>query len=110
MTPAPNALYAANATTIAGLTCADNQVAKWNGAGWTCGVDVDTTTTYTAGTGPTLNISNTFDTNNTVVARKDAAAGNQAFDTSPLFLITVRDFSIIRRMQARPLSQESLEN
>src|SRR5262245_52846251 len=30
LTPAPNALHAASATTVAGLTCINNQVAKWN--------------------------------------------------------------------------------
>jgi hypothetical protein len=124
LTPAPNALYAANATTVAGLTCANNQVAKWSGTGWTCGSDNDTAptaslpivatgnnislatcftgqvfkmtggvwacaadlnTTYTNGGGLTL-ASGVFDTNNAVVARKDAAAGSQAFNTNTLVL------------------------
>jgi hypothetical protein len=42
LTPAPNAVFASNATTVGGLTCADGQVAKWSGAGWSCGKDVDT--------------------------------------------------------------------
>jgi hypothetical protein len=42
LTPAPHAQFAANARTVAGLTCAGGQVAKWSGSGWTCGADLDT--------------------------------------------------------------------
>lgn len=66
-------------------TCAANQVLKMNGAGtaWACLADNDTT--YSAGSGLTL-AGGVFATDNTVVARKDSAAGNQAFDTNTLFL------------------------
>jgi hypothetical protein len=39
---------------IAALNCTTNQIAKWNGTAWVCAADVDTNTTYTAGTGLTL--------------------------------------------------------
>jgi hypothetical protein len=42
LTPTPNAIRAADAGTVAGLTCTENQVLKWSGTGWTCGTDVDT--------------------------------------------------------------------
>jgi hypothetical protein len=42
LTPAPHAVFAGNARTVAGLTCANGQVAKWSGAVWTCGADLDT--------------------------------------------------------------------
>ena len=37
--------------TLAGLGCAIDQVSKWNGSGWVCEEDIDTDTTYSAGTG-----------------------------------------------------------
>jgi hypothetical protein len=37
---------------LAGLTCANGQLAKWNGAAWVCAADNDTT--YTAGAGLNL--------------------------------------------------------
>src|SRR5262245_6348460 len=40
--PVANAIYASDAGTINGLACADGQVAKWSGAAWSCGSDVDT--------------------------------------------------------------------
>ena len=48
LTPTPHALYAADATTVAGLTCLDGQVAKWSGSAWTCGADNDTAPTASA--------------------------------------------------------------
>jgi hypothetical protein len=56
LTPVPNAAFASNATTIAGLTCTSGQVAKWIGSRWTCGADDDTNsggtvTNVTAGAG-----------------------------------------------------------
>ena len=57
LTPSPNALFAtsaASATTVAGLTCTNNQVAKWSGSAWTCGADVNsggTVTSVAAGAG-----------------------------------------------------------
>jgi|GEM_PF-1127497 len=35
----------------AALSCSSGEVAKWNGSNWVCAVDVDTNTTYSAGTG-----------------------------------------------------------
>jgi methylthioribose-1-phosphate isomerase len=37
LTPVANAIYASNAATVAGLACADGQVAKWSASAWTCG-------------------------------------------------------------------------
>ena len=65
LTPSPNAAFAAaaasatsagSATTVAGLSCTDNQVLKWSGTAWTCGADADTNsggtvTGVTAGSG-----------------------------------------------------------
>jgi hypothetical protein len=57
LTPSPNALFAtsaASATTVAGLTCTTNQVAKWSGSAWTCGADSNgggTVTSVAAGSG-----------------------------------------------------------
>ncbi len=57
LTPSPNALFAASAgsaTTVAGLTCTNNQVAKWSGSSWTCGADSNsggTVTSVAAGAG-----------------------------------------------------------
>jgi hypothetical protein len=45
---------------------------------WACAADVDTNTTYASGSGLTLT-GTTFATDNSVVARKDAAAGDQNF-------------------------------
>jgi hypothetical protein len=40
LTPAPYALYAADAPdTLEGLSCASGQVAKWNGSAWLCADD-----------------------------------------------------------------------
>jgi hypothetical protein len=129
LAPAPHALFAAraaDATTVAGLACADTEVAQWSGSGWTCGADddtaptasapiavssnnialatcavnqiykmsggawtcsadLDTDTTYANGSGLTLT-GTVFATDDTVVARKDAAAGNQVFGASLLVL------------------------
>ena len=67
--PTPNAIYAASADwtgltgmplgfsdnidddTLAGLGCAIDQVSKWNASGRVCEEDIDTDTTYSAGTG-----------------------------------------------------------
>jgi hypothetical protein len=46
-----------NALGKATLSCSNGQVAKWNGANWECANDIDTNTTYSAGTG--LNLSGT---------------------------------------------------
>jgi hypothetical protein len=46
LTATPNAVYATkagDATTVAGLTCATGEVAKWSGTAWGCGSD-DTVT------------------------------------------------------------------
>ena len=57
LTPSPNALFAtsaASATTVAGLTCTNSQVAKWSGSAWTCGADANnggTVTSVAAGAG-----------------------------------------------------------
>jgi len=62
LTPSPNAAFAstaataASSTTVASLTCANTQVLKWSGPGWTCGADADTNsggtvTGVTAGVG-----------------------------------------------------------
>ena len=51
LTPSPNALFAtsaASATTVAGLTCTNNQVAKWSGSAWTCGADSNSGGTVTS--------------------------------------------------------------
>ena len=37
LTPTPTALYAATATTVNGLACANEQIPKWSGGAWTCG-------------------------------------------------------------------------
>ena len=42
-----SAASAATATTVAGLTCATGQVAKWSGAVWACGTDLSGTGTVT---------------------------------------------------------------
>lgn len=42
-----------DADLLAALTCSANQIPKWNGTAWACAADVDTT--YTAGTGLSLN-------------------------------------------------------
>jgi hypothetical protein len=39
--------------------CTTNQVIKWNGSAWACAADVDTDTTYSAGTGLSL-VGTTF--------------------------------------------------
>lgn len=66
-------------TTIGLTACTAGQVLKAGAAGtWTCAADVDTNTTYVGGSGVTLTGSS-FATDNTVVARKDAAAGDQLF-------------------------------
>lgn len=44
----------------ASLSCSDTQIAKYIGSVWTCAVDLDTDTTYLAGTGLDLT-GNTFD-------------------------------------------------
>ena len=49
--------YLDNTDTLASLNCANNEIAKWNGANWICATDVDTDTTYTAGNG--INLSGT---------------------------------------------------
>ncbi len=48
--------------TLAGLNCANGEVAKWNGNAWVCAPDVDTDTTYSAGTGLALS-GNVFSLN-----------------------------------------------
>ena len=45
LTVSPHSLYSLSAATVAGLSCADGQVAKWSGSTWTCGTDIDTDTT-----------------------------------------------------------------
>ena len=39
---------------IGGNSCTNGQVMKWGGTAWGCAIDVDTNTTYSAGTGLTL--------------------------------------------------------
>src|SRR5262245_12320201 len=58
LTPAPHALYAADAATLGGIACGPNQIPKRNGAGsaWVCTADQDTNsggtvTGVTAGAG-----------------------------------------------------------
>ncbi len=53
LTPTPNALFSVNASTVAGLSCANGEVAKWSGSTWACGTDADSgdITSVTAGTG-----------------------------------------------------------
>jgi hypothetical protein len=56
---------------IAALNCTTNQIAKWNGTAWACAADVDTNTTYTAGTGLTLvgtEFRNTVTNSDTIAA------------------------------------------
>ena len=67
--------------------CVANQILKFDGTNWGCAADNGAN--YTAGSGILLQSGNIFATDNTVVARKDTAAGNQLFgaSTSPtLFL------------------------
>jgi len=74
---------ALSGTTLGLTACASGQVLKAGPGGtWACAadLDVDTNTTYSAGSGVTLT-GTTFATNNAVVARKDAAAGDQIFGT-----------------------------
>jgi len=70
LTPSPNAVFSASVPwagisgvppgfadnidndVLGGLSCANNQVAKWNGTAWACATDQDTT--YSAGAGLTL--------------------------------------------------------
>ncbi|HWO25542.1 MAG TPA: hypothetical protein VNO30_42675 [Kofleriaceae bacterium] len=86
-----NTTYAAGAgISISGTTvslsttnCLSGYVWKYNGATWSCVADADTT--YTNGTGLTLT-GTTFAIDSSIVARKDAAAGNQAFDANTLYL------------------------
>lgn len=63
--------------------CPANQLYQMNAAGsaWACA----SPPSYVNGSGLTL-VGSTFATDNTVVARKDSVAGNQAFDTSTLYL------------------------
>jgi hypothetical protein len=86
-TGATNGGINVSGTTIGLTTCANGQVLKATATAgqWACANDTDTTNTYTNGSGLTLT-GTTFATDNTVVARKDLAAGNQAFDTNVLFL------------------------
>ncbi|MCA9324102.1 hypothetical protein KC992_03280 [Candidatus Saccharibacteria bacterium] len=49
--------YLDNTDVLASLSCGLNQIAKWNGSAWVCSADVDTDTTYSAGTG--LDLSGT---------------------------------------------------
>ena len=73
------------AVSLSSAGCAAGEVWKWSGTAWACEPDVDTNTTYTAGSGLTLG-GTTLSTDNAVVARKDAAAGNQAFDGTTMVL------------------------
>jgi hypothetical protein len=72
-------------TTISVMLCPANEILKMNSAGTAYGCAPDDNNTYTNGSGILLN-SGVFSTDNTVVARKDAAAGNQSFDSGTLFL------------------------
>lgn len=84
-----NAGLALSGTNFGLTTCTAGQVLKAGAGGtWACAADADTNTTYSAlaGGGITINGSNQIAVDGTVVARKDAAAGNQAFDTNTLFL------------------------
>jgi hypothetical protein len=76
---------AVSGTTVGLATtgCAAGSVWKFNGSTFVCSPDDDTT--YTGGTGISIaGTSIAVDSN--VVARKDAAAGNQAFDGTTLVL------------------------
>jgi hypothetical protein len=69
--------------TLSLATCGPNQIYKTLGTAWSC--VADNNTTYSAGTG--LDLAGTdFSIDSSIVARKDAAGGNQAFDTNTLFL------------------------
>jgi hypothetical protein len=63
--------------------CVAGEIWKWTGSAWSCVGDHNTT--YSAGTGLGL-AGTTFSIDSAIVARKDGAAGNQAFDTNTLFL------------------------
>lgn len=82
-TVSATAPLALTGTTLSLSACQANQVHQMNSAGsaWTCA----NPPSYGSGSGLTL-VGSTFATDNTVVARKDSAAGNQAFDTSTLYL------------------------
>jgi hypothetical protein len=76
---------AVSGTTVSLATtgCAAGSVWKFNGSTFLCSPDADTT--YSPGTGISITgTSIAVDSN--VVARKDAAAGNQAFDGTTLVL------------------------
>ena len=58
--------YLDNTDTLAVLSCSNGEVAKWNGSAWVCAPDVDTNTTYSAGSG--LNLSGTtFSVDNSAI-------------------------------------------
>src|SRR6185503_15599280 len=70
-----------------GGTCAAGSAIASIAANGTVTCQAVAVTTYSAAPGGGLALSGTaFSVDNAVVARKDAAAGNQAFDTSTLFL------------------------
>ena len=56
----PGGLADGDDDTLAGLSCTDGEVAKWDGTAWTCAADEDTDTTYSAGNQLQLN-NHTFD-------------------------------------------------
>ncbi|HUQ04175.1 MAG TPA: hypothetical protein VM261_16865 [Kofleriaceae bacterium] len=76
---AANSGVALSGTAFGLTTCASGQVLKAGATGGTWACAADASTTYSAGSGITLN-GTTFATDNTVVARKDSAAGTQTFD------------------------------
>ena len=43
---------ATDADTLAGLTCAGGEIARWNGSSWVCSADIDTDTDTLAALGP----------------------------------------------------------
>ncbi len=82
-TTTASAPLSAAGNNISLTTCLAGQIYKMVGTSWACTADNDTQ--YSAGSGLTL-AGTTFATDNSVVARKDSLAGNQAFDSTTLVL------------------------
>jgi hypothetical protein len=70
-------------TAVSLATCPTGQILKSTGTSWSC--QTDNIGTYTASTGITIT-GTQIAVDSAIIARKDTAGGNQAFDTNTLFL------------------------
>lgn len=71
-------------TTLGLMSCPVGQILGSTTNGWVCQPDANTT--YGQGTGIIISSGNLISVDSSLVARKDAAAGNQVFDVSTLVL------------------------